>query len=256
MTLEEIKSCIKQKPFYENEFGVLYCADCLDILPQMPGKCIDLVLTDPPYGIGDMVSGTISSQRLHKTRYSNFADSVEYVRQTVIPAVIECIRVANRVVITPGWKCLRYYPQWDSMGCFYMPSACGMQLWGSSDFQPILYYGKPYDIGKRIHKCSYVLTESPSCKEHPCSKPLKAWQRIVEERSDDGQSIIDCFAGSNTTAVAAQKLGRRWIGIEISPAYCEIAAKRIEAEGKGITVKELKAGQKTLFCSEMENEMQ
>jgi DNA modification methylase len=52
MTLDSIKQSIKQTPFFECEDGLLYCADCMDILPQLPEGCVDLVLTDPPYGIG------------------------------------------------------------------------------------------------------------------------------------------------------------------------------------------------------------
>ena len=51
MELKEIKSYIKQKPYFETDNLVLYNNDCSDILKQMPDKCIDLVLTDPPYGI-------------------------------------------------------------------------------------------------------------------------------------------------------------------------------------------------------------
>jgi len=53
VTLQEIKDTIGVKPYYETELGVLYCADCLNIMQSMPEKCVDLVLTDPPYGIGE-----------------------------------------------------------------------------------------------------------------------------------------------------------------------------------------------------------
>jgi modification methylase len=61
--------------------------------------------------------------------------------------------------------------------------------------------------------------------------------------------IFDPFCGSGTTCVAAKRLGRRYIGVDISPEYCDIARKRLEAEEKGITVKELEKGQKSLFSS-------
>lgn len=213
--------------YHREDAGVIYLGDCLDILPLLPDNSVDLVLTDPPYGIGDMVSGNISKGRLHKTRYTKFVDSVQYVKEHVIPAIEICLSISTRMIITPGWKCLKHYPQWNSFGGFYMPAAVGMQLWGSSDCQPILYYGKPHDIGKRIHKCSFQLTEPPSCSEHPCSKPYKAWSKILSLRSETDNNILDPFLGSGTTAVAAKNLGRRFIGIEISEKYCEIAVDRL-----------------------------
>lgn len=227
--------------------GKIIQGDCLDVMRRLPDGCVDLILTDPPYGIGDMISGTISKHRLHKTRYNAFEDSERYVFERVIPAIQECLRISVRTIITPGWKCLKYYPQWNGFGCFYMPSACGMQLWGSGDSQPIIYYGRPFDIGKKIHKCSYVLTEPPSCKEHPCSKPLMAWKKIIETRTRKGDIVFDPFLGSGTSAVAAEQLGRRWFGCEISPEYCAIAEDRIKAAQSGLTVAEFRNGQKALF---------
>lgn len=51
MSLDLIKNSIRQKPAYEGEDGLIYCADCLEIMPQMPDGCVDLVVTDPPYGV-------------------------------------------------------------------------------------------------------------------------------------------------------------------------------------------------------------
>ncbi len=221
---------MKVKPYFETELGKLYCGDCLEIMKDIPDGLVDLVLTDPPYGIGEMVSGTKSKQRLHKTRYDSFIDSEEYVKDICVKAIELSIVKSKRVILTPGSKCLKYYPQWDSFGCFYMPSSQGMQLWGGMDSQPIIYYGRPFDIGKRIYHCSYILAEQPSCKEHPCSKPINAWSKIIFERTKESDIVLDPFLGSGTTAVACEKLNRHWIGIEISEKYCEIAKMRISAE--------------------------
>ncbi len=225
----------------------IICGDCLEVMKDWPDNCVDLVLTDPPYGIGKMVSGTMSKARLHKTRYDSFEDSEEYVKDNVIPGIKCSISIAHRAIVTPGSRCLKYYPQWDSFGCWYIPSARGMQMWGSMDSQPIIYYGKPFDIGKRIHRCSYDMGGRPSCDEHPCSKPLNLIYHILEKRTRIDDLVLDPFCGSGTTCVAAKMLGRRYIGIDISPEYCQIARQRLEAVDTGVPVKEQRQGQGALF---------
>ena len=68
--------------------------------------------------------------------------------------------------------------------------------------------------------------------------------------SNPGDLIIDPFCGSGTTCVAAKMLGRNYIGIDISPDYCEIARQRLEAIDTGVPVAEAKAGQLPLFAPE------
>ena len=214
----------------EDIINKVHCVDCLEFLPLIPDKSIDLVLTDPPYGTGKLVSGTMSKARLHKMRYDCFEDSEEYVIKVCVPAIKECIRIAHRVIFTPGSRCMMHYPKPDGFGCFFSNSANGMQLWGSMDSQPIFYYGRPFDIGKRIHRCSYVMNEQPSCKEHPCSKPINVWKKIIETRTKEGDVVLDPFLGSGTTAVGCKQLKRNFIGIEISKKYCQIANERLRQE--------------------------
>jgi len=66
--------------------------------------------------------------------------------------------------------------------------------------------------------------------DHPSQKPIMLFRQLLDENK--GDVVLDPFLGSGTTAVACERLNRRWIGIEIEEKYCEIAAKRIEAEYK------------------------
>ena len=70
--------------------------------------------------------------------------------------------------------------------------------------------------------------------EHPTQKPSELFMYVLRDFSKNNQLIIDPFFGSGTTGLACEKLGRKWIGIEISEKYCAIAKKRIEQEARQI----------------------
>ncbi len=72
------------------------------------------------------------------------------------------------------------------------------------------------------------LKDCPFCG----GKPVQLIIQLISKYSKKGQVVLDPFLGSGTTAVACEELNRKWVGIEISEKYCEIAAKRIEAENK------------------------
>ena len=105
---------------------------------------------------------------------------------------------------------------------------------------------KPIPTGDGdILKCRAVPVES---RKHPAEKPLELVSYILQKH--DGL-ILDPFCGSGTTCVAAKMLGRRYIGIDISEEYCEIARKRLEAVETGVPVSEQKSGQMALFGKEI-----
>jgi DNA modification methylase len=215
--------------YYEEPAGVIYCGDCLEVLPLLLDESIDLVVTDPPYGIGG-TSGTKGKMRSHKLAYNGFLDSPEYIKKTVIPAFKLSLQICNRAIVTPGPICLCYYPNPDSFGCLWQPATVAMQKWGRADSQPIFYYGKDPRSGKTIDFCSIKNTEGPPKTIHPCAKPIKIWSWLLNKGSLVGQLILDPFLGSGTTALAAKQLGRKFIGIEIEPKYCEIAKIRLSQE--------------------------
>lgn len=84
--------------------------------------------------------------------------------------------------------------------------------------------------------------------KHPCEKPLAMMEHIIRSSSrSPGAVVLDCFCGTGATCKAAQNLGRRYIGIEISESYCETARQRLQAVDTGVPVKEQRAGQLALF---------
>lgn len=208
----------------------LYLGDSRDILPTL-GK-IDAIVTDPPYGLGKP-SGTISKGRAHKRAYLSFEDTEDYLTATCVPIVVASLALAEgRGVITPGGAHAWKYPPPKSLGGFYQPAACGMCHWGRLTFQPILFYGRDPMVGKTIKNITYVLTEKSSCKEHPCAKPQKAWDWVVERASMAGETVLDPFMGSGTTGVSCVTLGRKFIGIELEEKFFDLSCRRIEEAQK------------------------
>ena len=219
------------KPYYETELGKLYHGDCLEILPQLTEK-VDLVLTDPPYGV-NFKGKNAKSLVNNKKGYDIHIDTPEYIDNICVPIVKLCIEKYRRVIITPGVRNQFKYPQPEDVGCVYYPAGSGIGRWGFVCYQPIFYYGKdPYTenrLGSRPN--SFIETETAEPNGHPCPKPIKFWQKLLKRGSVfETETILDPFLGSGTTAVACERLGRRWIGIEISKEYCDIAVKRIEQE--------------------------
>jgi site-specific DNA-methyltransferase (adenine-specific) len=215
------------KPYYQDNFCTIYHGDCRDILSVL-GK-VDLVLTDPPYGISGG-PGNINIKRGKGKYNSDFEDSTDYIKTVVVPIIKQCIDLSTGVVLTCGFYNLMCYPQPDSFGCFYQPATVGVQTWGNTDAQPILYYGKNptrKNLGKKL---SFTLTERPEKNGHPCVKPINAWKNIIAQCSLEGQTILDPFMGSGTTLRAAKDLQRKSIGIEIEEKYCEITVNRLKQE--------------------------
>jgi site-specific DNA-methyltransferase (adenine-specific) len=91
------------------------------------------------------------------------------------------------------------------------------------------------------------INDSRDVREHPTQKPTELFEEIIVDYSDSGDIVLDCFLGSGTTAVACKRTGRNFIGIEISHEYCEIARARILQAETGVSVKEQKQGQKSLW---------
>lgn len=208
-------------PYYEQDGIVIYHGDCREVIPTL--ERIELVLTDPPYGI-ERGGGNLDR---HKGDYeSPFSDDSAYIADVVVPVIADLMTRAQCVVVTPGNANFASYPQPDSFGAFYQPAAVGMQSFGNVDAQPIFYYGTAG--GGRLGKpCSWVLTETPERNGHPCPKPFNAWKRLLATVARPGQLVFDPFMGSGTTLVAAKDMGHPAIGVELSERYCEIAAKRL-----------------------------
>ncbi len=84
-------------------------------------------------------------------------------------------------------------------------------------------------------------------RAHETPKPLPLMLDLVRDFSDPGELVWDPYAGSGTTGVACLRLGRRFLGHEMQPHYAEIAAERLEAETRGLTLQDARRGQQSIF---------
>ena len=209
--------------------ATLYHGDCMDVMAGFP-ECfrVDALVTDPPYGVNGG-SGTIGLASA-KTKYvSAFTDSRENVRDFIVPAIKRALSMAERGVITPGTPCAWYYPHPDDMGAIYQPATTGLNKWGRETTQPVLYYGKDPRAGLTIQPKHIQITARAESCGHPCPKPLRVMEWLVDRTSLPGETVFDPFMGSGTTGVACANLGRKFIGIEIEERYFQIACERITA---------------------------
>ena len=222
------------KPYFETSLGQLYHGDCLEIMPHLGP--VDLFIADPPYGIDYQ-----SARRTDKTQWKpKIANDMHPFIWFFWPAF--CVGKEPSVMLC--------FCRWDVQEPFKLAAEWAgytvrsQVIWdrevhGMGDLDGA--FGPRHDIvwfctkgaykfpGKR--PMSIVKSQRLSGEKlvHPNEKPVGLIQDLVSQLLD-GDTVLDPFLGSGTTAVACERLNRRWIGIEISEQYCEIAAKRIEQE--------------------------
>jgi len=213
---------LKDYEYFRTDLGVLYHGDCLEILPLIDK--VDLVLTDPPYGM-----------EYHSNYYKdgNPFDKIE--GDNKYPTIIKIlVSMANKAVFC--------FCRWDNIYDLPKPKSFIVwhkNNWSAGDLQHefgrmwegILFYPcEKHKFNKRkadVIKCDRIAS---SDLKHPTQKPVGLLNELIRNNSIKNDVILDPYAGSGTTAVACEKLNRKWIGIEISEKYCEIAKQRIKNE--------------------------
>ena len=218
------------EPYRTYKTGTLYCGDCLEIMPQLEDK-VDLVITDPPYSIGTTstgIKGTWLDNNLIKPFFEQFFNMIKqllsisgefYINTDwrtypfLYPIIVQKMRITN---------CIVWDYEWIKAGSHYRFShefiIYGQKLEG----QKRKFSASERDVW-RIAPMNFTRNE----KLHQQEKPVKLILKMVQNSSIENDLILDPFFGSGTSAVACIETDRRWIGIEISQEYCDIANKRI-----------------------------
>lgn len=215
------------KPYYDDGKGiVIYHGDCREILPLLPK--VDLVLTDPPYGIGFAAQPT-KWQRLAGAQPELWDDSPFVQIDLILDSAQDQIIWGGNYYRLPLSRCWFSWVKPDAP-----PSMATTELaWTNQD----------RNSKHIVHSISATNAERVG---HPTQKPL-AVMRWCLSQYPDALTILDPFMGSGTTLVAAKQLGRRAIGIEIEEKYCAIAAERLRQEGFDFTPPEPQPEQVTMF---------
>ena len=209
------------------ELNTIYCGDCLELMKDIPDGSIDCVVTDPPYGIGESNEKNASRGCLATT--TDFGHYSWDDKKASDNHIRELVRVSKNQVVFGG----NYY------GSVLGDTSCYI-VWdkdnGLTDFADCELAWTSFKKATRKirHRQQGFLQEFMGAKReqrvHPTQKPVEVMAWIIENYTLPGDTILDPFLGSGTTAVAALKTGRNFIGIEIDPKYCEIAQKRVDAE--------------------------
>ena len=204
--------------------GKVTHGDCLKVLRQLPDACADLVFTDPPYLV-----------RYHDRSGRRVPNDDNTL--WMFPAFAELYRV-----LKPDSYAISFYG-WGRAERF-------LSVWRECGFRPVGHFVwvKRYaSCVRRVqmkHEQAYLLAKgnplppaSPPAdvlpwsytgnRLHPTQKPVASLTPLLEAFSRTGDLVLDCFAGSGSTGVAARQCGRRFLLIEKDAAYCRTAQERL-----------------------------
>ena len=234
----------------------IICGDCLDILKDFPDSSVDLVLTDPPYKVSQKYGGGVDADNLMgvSSILRTFPEIsrilkpnrffVTFYDNRILPFLFE----ATKGTVLTYRKQLYLYRRWGNANRWVGWMQCT---------DPVCIFINGYDKpfapkikGQVKHDCYTKSGPEEYNAGHPAQKPLDILRDIINWCSDPNEVILDPYSGSGGTMFAAAELGRRYIGIDISEKYCEIARQRLEAVDTGVPVKGAVQGQKSLFTLE------
>lgn len=206
----------------EEHLNKIICADSLDFMKSLPDKCIDLVLTDPPYGI-NADKGSNFFGHTGGREYNDSWDNQTPPSETFD----EILRISKNAIIFGGQFFTDKLPTnghwivWDKKGGIDFDNPFGdcELAWTNIERKSV----KKYTVIQQ----GFVSEEKE--RFHPTQKPVKLMEYILRDYTEEGATVLDCFLGSGTTALACKLLGRNYIGIEKEQKYVDIAIDRIKA---------------------------
>lgn len=218
----------------------LWQGDCLELMKDIPDGSIDLILTDPPYGIN--FQSNFRKERFQKIKNDNFIDT-------------SFLDEAKRVLKDTG--AIYCFTRWDVYPCWQHEISKRFKIkncivWykkggGLGDLKRAYIYNHEFIIyainreavlrGKHRSDVFEFSKDRSNKYNHPTQKPVKLMEEIISKSSDMGDTVLDCFMGLGSTGVACVNTNRNFIGIELDENYFNIAKNRIEEAEKVVCMK-------------------
>ncbi|SLM27395.1 DNA methylase N-4/N-6 domain protein [Desulfamplus magnetovallimortis] len=262
----------EQLKYPDNFIDQFICGNAVDVMKQIPDGTVDLVVTSPPYNLKNSTGNGMKNGRGGKWSnaalikgYSHYDDNMPH--QEYVKWQRECLKEMLRVISDNG--AIFYNHKWrvqagllqdrqDIVSGFPVRQIIIWRRKGGINFNPG-YFLPTYEVIYLITKPKFKLAKKANAhgdvwefgqeskNRHPAPFPLELINRIIS--STNAEIILDPFMGSGTVAVSAKELNRKFIGIDISPEYCEMAKQRLidPSSAMAETRKTVKTKQISLF---------
>lgn len=208
--------------------NIAYNMDCMEAMQQMPDKCFDLAIVDPPYGIGECGGKNHTRGKLAVSKdYKPFSGedkeppSIEYFQHLVRVSKNQIVFGANHFadrLPNPASSC---WIVWDKEN-------------GNTDFADCELAWTSFKSAVRIFRYRWqgMLQGNMRDKEiriHPTQKPVALYEWLLSRYAKPGDKILDTHLGSGSSRIAAYNLGFDFTGYEIDKDYFDAQEKRFEA---------------------------
>jgi DNA modification methylase len=207
--------------------GEVFCMNALRLVQALPSTSIDAVIADPMY----MVATKKSKSCIYDWGPEPGSGTAEEFGAYHRPIYDECRRVlrpGGALAWAMGCKFKSHFADWFG----------GFRIWGLPRYEHrgINSFGHIWVVQTREQTpirfpdddALVTVGRRPKITRlHPCPKAENEMLFLVRHLTEPGQIVLDCFCGSGTTLVAAQQLGRRWIGCDLSELYCQVAMNRL-----------------------------
>lgn len=206
--------------------------DCLEQLDVLPKDSVDLVVTDPPYGI--------EYQSKHRDDKFDVLENDDVIDTSFIPKIERNTKPNSAIYVFTRWD---VYPEWleavkDSEFEVKNCIVWDKKRHGMGDLKEsygpqheFIIYATKGTVELNGKRPSDIISEERLNEldlEHPTEKPVSLIAKLIKNSSDKGDLVLDPFAGSGSTLVAAEKFGRNYIGIEIAEKFVRLARQRLK----------------------------
>lgn len=220
------------KPYYQDEWTTIYHGDCREGMPALGSQSVDLLLTDPPYGVRYVTARRSRTDKLRKAVANDESLDVVAEAWPLAMAALKDDRhwyafASPRMIAAAfdvfGGKQILCWDKGDR-------GTVGDLECGFGEAWEAIFYGmkgRRAINGKRPRTVIRYDWSSTMDPVHPTVKPVWLLVRLIEMSTQPSELVLDPFAGSGTTLRAAKDVGRRSVGWEVEERYCEIAANRL-----------------------------